>query len=62
MSELKNRSKGLVGAIYENHRVMSRIVNDGIHVDFDDLRISKKIMKERLFIINDAVTETNSGD
>jgi len=41
---------------------MSSVVPDGIHVDFAALRISKKIMQERLFVITDAVTETATGD
>lgn len=62
MSALQHRSPGLVGAIFEHPRVMSSIVPDGIHVDFAALRISKKIMQQRLFIITDAVTATSSGD
>ncbi|MEO5682650.1 MAG: N-acetylglucosamine-6-phosphate deacetylase [Chitinophagaceae bacterium] len=62
MSPLQHREPGLVGAIYNHPAVKSSIVPDGIHVDFAALRISKKIMQERLFIITDAVTATNSGD
>jgi len=62
MSALQHRAPGLVGAIYDHAHVMSSIVPDGIHVDFAALRISKKIMRERLFIITDAVTETASGE
>ena len=61
MSGLQHRAPGLVGAIYDDDRVKSSIVPDGIHVDFAALRISKKIMKNRLFIITDAVTETGTG-
>ncbi|MEO6315115.1 MAG: N-acetylglucosamine-6-phosphate deacetylase [Chitinophagaceae bacterium] len=61
MSPLQHRAPGMVGAIYNHPRVMSSIVPDGIHVDFAALRISKKIMQERLFIITDAVT-ASSGD
>lgn len=62
MSPLQHREPGLVGAIYNHATVMSSVVPDGIHVDFAALRISKKIMQERLFIITDAVTATNGGD
>ena len=62
MSPLQHREPGLVGAIYNHPTAMSSIVPDGIHVDFAALRISKKIMQERLFIITDAVTATNGGD
>jgi len=62
MSPLQHREPGLVGAILDHPKVMSSIVPDGIHVDFAALRISKKIMQERLFIITDAVTATNGGE
>jgi N-acetylglucosamine-6-phosphate deacetylase len=62
MSPLLGRQPGMVGAIYDHDEVMSSIVCDGIHVDFASVRISKKIMGERLFFITDAVTEVHHGD
>jgi N-acetylglucosamine-6-phosphate deacetylase len=62
MSPLQHRAPGLVGAIYNHPSAMSSIVPDGIHVDFTAVRISKKIMQERLFIITDAVTPSTGGD
>jgi N-acetylglucosamine-6-phosphate deacetylase len=62
MSPLQHRAPGLPGAIYNHPKVMSSIVPDGIHVDFAVLRISKKVMQERLFMITDAVAETTSGE
>jgi N-acetylglucosamine-6-phosphate deacetylase len=61
MSPLAHRAPGLPGAIYNHPTVMSSIVPDGIHVDFAVLRISKKVMQERLFMITDAVAATSSG-
>lgn len=61
MSPLQHRAPGLVGAIYDHPSVMSSIVADGIHTDFSIVRISKQIMKERLFLITDAVTATPGG-
>lgn len=61
MSPLQSREPGMVGAIYDNGKVCSSFVADGIHVDFAALRISKKILGERLFLITDAVTETKDG-
>ena len=61
MSPLQHRSPGMVGAIFNHPRVMSSIVPDGYHVDFAAIKIAKKIMKERLFVITDAVTETTKG-
>jgi N-acetylglucosamine-6-phosphate deacetylase len=58
MSPLQSREPGMVGAIYNHAAVMSSIVCDGVHTDFASVSISKKMMKERLFLITDAVTET----
>ena len=41
--------------------VMASIIPDGYHVDFAAIRIAKEAMKERLFVITDAVTETAAG-
>jgi N-acetylglucosamine-6-phosphate deacetylase len=62
MSSLQGRQPGMVGAIYDNNDVRSSIVCDGIHVDFASVRISKKIMGDRLFFITDAVAEVSYGD
>jgi N-acetylglucosamine-6-phosphate deacetylase len=62
MSPLQGREPGMVGAIYDDPRVMSSIICDGVHVDFASVRISKKIMGDRLFFITDAVTEILEGN
>ncbi len=62
MSPLQSREPGMVGAVYDHATVNSSIVCDGVHTDFTAVRISKKIMKERLFLITDAVTETTEGE
>lgn len=62
MSPFQSREPGMVGAIYDNPRVAVSVVCDGVHVDFNAIRISKQIMGDRLFLITDAVTENPSGD
>jgi N-acetylglucosamine-6-phosphate deacetylase len=62
MSPLQGRQPGMLGAIYDNNDVRSSIVCDGVHVDFASVRISKKIMSDRLFFITDAVTEVQYGE
>ena len=62
MSPLQGRQPGFVGAVYDNNDVRSSIVCDGVHVDFASVRISKKIMQDRLFFITDAVAEVQYGD
>jgi N-acetylglucosamine-6-phosphate deacetylase len=61
MSPLQGREPGMVGAIYDDPNVMASIICDGVHVDFTSVRISKKIMGERLFFITDAVTSIQEG-
>lgn len=61
MSPLQSRAPGMVGAIYDHPLVMSSMVVDGVHTDLAAVRISKKIMGDRLFLITDAVTETAEG-
>ena len=61
MSPLQGREPGMVGAIYDDRNVMSSIICDGVHVDYSSVRISKKMMGERLFFITDAVTSINEG-
>ena len=61
MSPLQGREPGMVGAVYDQEKVMCSIVADGVHVDYASVRISKKIMGNRLFLITDAVTELKEG-
>ena len=61
MSSLQHREPGLVGAVMDHKSVMSSIIPDGYHVNFAAIRIAKKILSERLFVITDAVTETSEG-
>ena len=61
MSPLHHREPGLPAAVMQYPTVMASIIPDGYHVDFKMINIAKKLMGERLFIITDAVTETNEG-
>jgi N-acetylglucosamine-6-phosphate deacetylase len=61
MSPLQHREPGLVGAVFNHPTIMSSIIPDGYHVDFAAIKIAKKMLGERLFVITDAVTETNEG-
>ncbi len=61
MSGLQHRAPGLVGAVYDDPAVAASVVADGVHVDFAAVRISQKIIGERLFLISDAVDESARG-
>ncbi|GAB2957790.1 N-acetylglucosamine-6-phosphate deacetylase [Hymenobacter coalescens] len=61
MSALGSREPGLVGAVYDDAAAHASIIADGQHCDFAAVRISHKIMGERLFLITDAVEESPEG-
>ena len=61
MSPLHHRDTGLPGATFLTNNIYASIIADGIHVDFNALSISKKLMKERLFLITDAVVAAEEG-
>lgn len=58
MSALHHRKPGFPAAAMLHPDVMASIVADGYHVDFNMIRLAKKLMGERLFLITDAVTAT----
>jgi N-acetylglucosamine-6-phosphate deacetylase len=61
MSSLQHRAPGVVGAIMDHTDVRASIIPDGHHVDYAAIRIAKKVMCNRLFMITDAVTDTQQG-
>jgi len=61
MSPLHHRDTGLPGATFQSGHVRASIIADGIHVDYNAISIAKKIMKERLFFITDAIEESLEG-
>lgn len=60
MSSFHHRDTGLPGASYLSEAFAS-IIADGVHVDWQTLRISKQMMGRRLFLITDAVQENLTG-
>lgn len=58
---MHHRDTGIPGAVYLSKNIYASIIADGIHVDYNTLMISKKILKERLFLITDAVEENKEG-
>lgn len=59
-SQWQSRALGVVGTTFLNDAWASIIV-DGLHCDYDSVRLAKEIKKDRLFLITDAVTEDLSG-
>ncbi len=61
MSPMHHRDTGLPGAAFLSENAYASIIADGIHVDYNTLILSKKLMRERLFLITDAVEEVKEG-
>jgi N-acetylglucosamine-6-phosphate deacetylase len=61
MTPLHHRDPGLPGAAFLSGSACASIIADGIHVDFAMVAIAKKVMKERLFLVSDAVEENDRG-
>jgi N-acetylglucosamine-6-phosphate deacetylase len=61
MSPIHHRDPGLPGAVFNSDSACASIIADGIHVSYSMLAIAKKIMKERLFLVSDAVEENDRG-
>ena len=60
MPQIHHRDPGLITAILK-HKPFTSIVADGIHVDFAIVDLAKRELGNKLFLITDAVTETNEG-
>jgi len=60
MPQMHHREPGYIPAIFEE-RPYTSIVADGIHVDFAMVRLAKRELGDKLFLITDAVTVTDEG-
>ncbi|MDB4903997.1 MAG: N-acetylglucosamine-6-phosphate deacetylase [Mucilaginibacter sp.] len=60
MPQMHHRDPGYIPAIFEEKPYAS-IVPDGIHVDFAMVRLAKRELGDKLFLITDAVTTANEG-
>jgi len=61
MSAFHHRDTGLPGAVFRHPEVAASIIVDGIHVDFQAVKIAKELMGRRLFLITDAVATCAKG-
>lgn len=59
-SQWQSRALGIVGTTFLSE-VHASIIPDGLHCDFQSLRLAKQLMGPRLFYITDAVTEDQRG-
>lgn len=61
MSSLHHREVGLVGAIFNHPTARASVIVDGHHVSFEAVKIAKRQLGERLFMITDAVAACDKG-
>jgi N-acetylglucosamine-6-phosphate deacetylase len=61
MPQMHHRDPGYIPAIFEVKPYAS-IVNDGIHVDFAMVRLAKRELGDKLFLITDRVTAATEGE
>ncbi|MDP9079822.1 MAG: N-acetylglucosamine-6-phosphate deacetylase [Bacteroidota bacterium] len=60
MPQMHHREPGYIPAIFEE-RPYTSIVADGIHVDFAMIRLAKRELGDKLYLITDAVTAATEG-
>ncbi|RDC57109.1 N-acetylglucosamine-6-phosphate deacetylase [Pedobacter chinensis] len=61
MSPVHHREPGIPTAVFSHDKARASIIADGQHVDYEVVKFAKKLLKERLFLITDAVTECSTG-
>lgn len=61
MAPIHHRSPNLPVAVLNHKSAMASIIADGRHVDFEMVKLTHKLMGNRLFLITDAVTPCNIG-
>ncbi len=61
MSPFHHRNPGLPGATFQSATAKASIIADGIHLDYQTLAISKRLLGNRLFLITDAVVAVDTG-
>ena len=61
MPSIHHREPNLPTAVFNHPTAMASIIADGSHVDFEVIKMSQKLLQERLFLITDAVTTCSIG-
>lgn len=60
MSAMTGREPGLVGAVYD-HKIYAGVIVDGFHVAFENIRISKQLLQEKLILVSDATAAASAN-
>lgn len=56
MRLFSQREPGVLGAIFSNQKLYTGIIVDGVHSHFKAVKMAKDILKDKLFLITDALT------
>lgn len=61
MSSFSSREPGAIGAIFENKSLYTGIIVDGVHSHYGSVKVAKDILKEKLFLVTDAVAPVGTN-
>lgn len=61
MPSIHHREPNLPTAFFNHPKAMASIIADGNHVNFEVIKMSHRLAKDRLFLITDAVTSCHIG-
>jgi N-acetylglucosamine-6-phosphate deacetylase len=62
MSQLGNHEPGVVGASFLTNASWAGIIADGHHVDYNAIKIAKKVKEKKLFLVTDAMPPVGKID
>lgn len=62
MSVMQGREPGVLGAIYNSESLYTGVIADGIHVDFSNIRIAKKIKGDHLILVTDGTAAAGAPE
>jgi N-acetylglucosamine-6-phosphate deacetylase len=60
MSQIGNRTPGLVGAALDSPNVMAGLIADGIHVHPANVRIALTAARDRIFLVSDSMSQAGT--
>lgn len=61
MRPMESRELGVVGTIFDRPDVHASLIADGYHCDYGAIRIAKRLLGDRLFLISDATFAKYQG-